>query len=207
MRVFFSALLLLLNFNAIAASKITVKDLQMLKSYMTGAFNSELQAKNDSDFYEIHLHMQPIWEKNKDEFWLYVEQAMSTAKEKPYRQRIYHVSIKNDSTIESKVYEMKSPLRFAGAYKNIKLLAQLTPDSLELREGCAIELHLANNNSFTGSTHLQDCNSALRGAKYATSEVSINSNMMVSWDRGWNAENKQVWGAVKGGYQFVKQRE
>jgi hypothetical protein len=28
---------------------------------------------------------------------------------------------------------------------------------------------------------------------------------MVSWDQGWNGEGKQVWGATKGGYIFVKQ--
>jgi hypothetical protein len=28
--------------------------------------------------------------------------------------------------------------------------------------------------------------------------------MMVSWDRGYNDEGEQVWGAEKGGYRFVK---
>jgi hypothetical protein len=174
---------------------------------MSGSFNSALQAKNDSDYYEIHLHMQPIWENTKDGFWLYVEQAMSNALSKPYRQRIYHVSIKNDSTIVSKVYEIKSPLRFAGAFNNTELLRELTIDSLDERQGCAIDLHWRNNNTFVGSTNQQDCASSLRGANYATSEVVISNSMMVSWDRGWDTNHKQVWGAVKAGYQFVKQRD
>jgi hypothetical protein len=174
---------------------------------MSGSFNSALQAKNDSDYYEIHLHMQPIWENTKEGFWLYVEQAMSTALSKPYRQRIYHVSIKNDSTIVSKVYEMKSPLRFAGAFNNTTLLSALTIDSLDERQGCAINLHWRNNNTFVGSTNEQDCASSLRGATYATSEVVISNSMMVSWDRGWDNNHKQVWGAVKAGYQFLKQRD
>jgi hypothetical protein len=32
----------------------------------------------------------------------------------------------------------------------------------------------------------------------------LQEDMMVSWDRGWNADDKQVWGAEKGGYEFVK---
>jgi hypothetical protein len=30
--------------------------------------------------------------------------------------------------------------------------------------------------------------------------------MMLSWDRGYNADGKQVWGAEKGGYRFVKKK-
>jgi hypothetical protein len=190
-----------------AQVKLNQENLVTLKSYMSGTFNSAIQAKNDSDFYEIHLHMQPIWEESKDGFWLYVEQAIVSALDKPYRQRIYHVSLANDSTIVSKVYEMKSPLRFAGAFKNVDLLKSLTIDSLEAREGCAILLHARNNNTFVGSTKDKDCLSSLRGASYATSEVIISSTMLVSWDRGWDNTGKQMWGAVKSGYQFVKQKD
>jgi hypothetical protein len=47
----------------------------------------------------------------------------------------------------------------------------------------------------------------MRGATYATSEVVINKQMLESWDRGWDASGKQMWGATKSGYQFVKQME
>jgi hypothetical protein len=30
--------------------------------------------------------------------------------------------------------------------------------------------------------------------------------MMLSWDRGYNKDDKQVWGAEKGGYRFVKKK-
>jgi hypothetical protein len=130
-----------------------------------------------------------------------------SALEKPYRQRVYHVSILNDTTIVSKVFEMKSPLRFAGAYKNVDLLKSLTADSLEAREGCAIMLHTKSNGTFVGSTNQQDCLSSLRGASYATSEVVISKEKLVSWDRGWDATGKQMWGAVKSGYQFVKKQD
>jgi CpeT protein len=188
-------------------NKIGEADLSKLKGFMAGSFSSELQAKNDSDFYDIHLQMKPIWEERKDGFWLYVEQAIVSALEKPYRQRIYHVRILNDTNIVSKVFEMKSPLRFAGAYKNVDLLKSLTLDSLEAREGCAIILHARSNGTFVGSTHQQDCLSSLRGASYATSEVVISKDKLVSWDRGWDATGKQMWGAVKSGYQFVKQMD
>jgi hypothetical protein len=206
-RKFTILLILAMPLFASAQKKINQRDLATLKSYMSGAFNSAMQAKNDSDFYEIHLHMQPIWEERKDGFWLYVEQAIVSALDKPYRQRIYHVSLLDDSTIVSKVFEMKSPLRFAGAYKNVELIKSLSLDSLEARAGCAIFLHARSNGNFVGSTNNQDCLSSLRGASYATSEVVINNEKLVSWDRGWDVNGKQMWGAVKSGYQFVKQKD
>ena len=187
-----------------AQKKLGAHDLEILKSCMSGAFSSEMQAKNDSDFYNIHLHMTPIWENRKDGFWLYVEQAIVSALDKPYRQRIYHVHLFNDTTIISEVFEMKSPLRFAGAYKNKELIKNLQPDSLDARTGCGILLHARNNESFVGSTTGNECLSSLRGATYATSEVVITKKLLLSWDRGWDAQDKQVWGAVKSGYQFVK---
>jgi len=35
-------------------------------------------------------------------------------------------------------------------------------------------------------------------------EVVITETQMVSWDRGFDAGGKQVWGAEKGGYVFKK---
>lgn len=189
----------------IAQQHVGQAELELLRSHMSGSFSSALQAKNDSDFYEIHLHMKPIWEDRKDGFWLYVEQAIVSALDKPYRQRIYHVSLLNDTTLSSSVFELKSPLRFAGAYNNVDLLKSLTADSLEAREGCTIYLHPRSNHTFVGSTFQQACLSSLRGATYATSEVVISKDLLVSWDRGWDSQGKQVWGAVSSGYQFVKE--
>jgi len=45
---------------------------------------------------------------------------------------------------------------------------------------------------------------ASRRAQYATSEVQIYPNRIVSWDRGFDSEGKQVRGAVKSGYIFRK---
>jgi hypothetical protein len=36
--------------------------------------------------------------------------------------------------------------------------------------------------------------------------VELSENMLLSWDRGFNTEGVQVWGAEKGGYRFVKKK-
>jgi len=57
----------------------------------------------------------------------------------------------------------------------------------------------------TGATLGADCGDALRGAKYATSEVYLSATALESWDRGFDAAGKQVWGPVKGPYRFIKE--
>ena len=196
-----------ISLTAVCQEKVDERDLLELKSRMEGSFSSELQAKSDSDYYNIHLHMAQIWPRSEDGYWLYVEQAIASALKKPYRQRVYHVYKQDDITLVSKVFELNTPLRFAGAYANIDLLKGLTKDSLIDRQGCSIYLHKDKDGNFAGSTPGKECLSSLRGSAYATSQVVIHEDKLVSWDRGWDKDDKQVWGAEKGGYQFIKAKE
>lgn len=193
------------SLNTVAQQKLKNKDLKNLYQRMEGAFSSQQQSKEDSSYFDIRLHMKRIWEKRKDGYWLYVEQAVASAMSKPYRQRIYHVYKQDDSTLVSKVYEMPNPIRFAGAWGNIDLLQTITSDSLIDRQGCAIYLHKNKEGNYYGSTPGKECLSNLRGATYATSEVVIYADKLISWDRGWSKDDKQVWGAVKAGYNFIKE--
>ena len=117
---------------------ITRDDFKQFCDYMTGSFSSELQSKNDTDYYHITLHMAPEWQDRKDGYWLYVEQAMASSTAKPYRQRFYQVILKDENIIESKVFTINDPLRFSGAWQKPELINNINPDSLELRTGCSI---------------------------------------------------------------------
>ena len=177
------------------------QELNQLFEWMTGEFSSEEQAKEDSLFYHINLVMFPIWESDKTAKWLYVEQAVAAYIDKPYRQRVYRLSSSSDNGIESRVFELPGPSRFIHSWNNPALFNKITPDSLILRQGCAVYLK-KNNNSYAGSTRDKECKSSLRGASYATSMVQIYKNQIISWDQGWNADDEQVWGAETEGYIF-----
>jgi len=177
--------------------------LERLVSYMTGSFSSQAQSETDSNFYDIRLEMVPVWRERSDAHWFYVEQAVASSLDKPYRQRVYRVRQIDDSTFESAVYTMEEPLRFTGEWKKEIPLQSLTPDSLSLREGCAIVLKPMGE-MFIGSTVGRGCGSTLHGAAYAASEVEISAERMISWDRGFDTDGNQVWGAETGGYVFMK---
>ena len=177
-------------------------DLDELASWMTGSFSSEAQALDDSDFFHIDLHMTKIWPKREDGVWLYVEQASADTPERPYRQRVYHVRHVGEDVFASSVFTIDEPLERAGAWRLETPLADLSPSDLEEREGCTIYLVRRADGAFEGSTLGRLCTSNLRGATWASSEVVITADGLVSWDRGWNDVGEQVWGAEKAGYHF-----
>jgi hypothetical protein len=187
-----------------AAGPGATADLARLASCMAGSFSSAEQAAADTSYFDIRLRMAPVWRERNDGVWLYVEQAVAAREEKPYRQRVYHLTQLSTTIFESDVYTLRSPLRFAGEWKKDRPLDGLTPDSLVSREGCSIMMRMKSQDLFSGSTIGRDCPSDLRGASYATSEVEIRPDRLTSWDRGFGDDGRQVWGALKGPYVFRK---
>ena len=185
-------------------AKDNSNDMSLLVSYMQGSFSSEEQSKNDTDYFDIRLQMKRIWSDRSDAIWIYVEQAVSSKLDKPYRQRVYKVVPLQDGIIESAVFTFPEPLKYAGDWKKDEPLINLTPDDLIQRAGCSVYLSKVADGSFVGSTKDKGCESDLRNAKYAVSEVIINKDGMISWDRGFNGNDEQVWGAANGGYVFKK---
>jgi CpeT protein len=181
-------------------------NLDLLLSYMSGSFSSQEQARADTNFSDIRLEMVHIWKNQMGGYWLYVEQAAADQIDKPYRQRVYQLTQVNDSTFKSSVYNIPDPEKYIGEWKNKNPLAGLTPDSLKEKEGCAVILNRQGKNAFVGMSESLKCESDHRGADFATSIVLLTKDMLYTWDRGFNMEGDQVWGATLGGYMFKKIR-
>ena len=181
-------------------------DLAELAERMTGSFNSYQQSVEDTSYLNITLEARRIWEDRKDGYWMYVEQAAARAKYRPYRQRIYRVSASKGGGFKSEVYKIPDAKRFIGAYKQKALLDILTPDSLELREGCAIIIE-KKGEVFVGESKGKNCSSSLYDATYATSKASIYKDRLESWDRGFNDDDEHIWGPDTGPYIFNKMKK
>lgn len=179
-------------------------ELNALLSLMTGKFSSELQAQSDTAYFNISLVMTPIWNERKDGKWLYVEQALASKLDKPYRQRVYHLRHPSATVFTSDIYTLKDALSFAGLSNDPEKRKKLTFDQIELKDGCTVTLN-KKEDTYTGGTDGDKCPSDLRGAKYATTKIVLRKGQLESWDQGFDADGKQVWGATKGGYIFIKQ--
>ena len=192
--------------NACAGSKRYSADPQInrLVNWMIGDFSSQAQSLRDSDFFDIRLRVRRIWEREKGPgVWLYVEQATAAAQDRPYRQRVYRIARDSASGYVSEVYLLPDQQKWIGAYADVSRFDAIRPADLSPRSGCAVYLRYADDR-FVGETREAACESNLRGAAYATSKVTVLRDKMVSWDQGFDAGGKQVWGAEKGGYEFVK---
>jgi hypothetical protein len=179
--------------------------LPLLTSYLTGHFSSLEQSKQDMSYFDIHLHAAPIWQDRNDGPWIYIEQARGDALDQPYRQRVYRLGQEGD-TYTSVVYELPGTPdevveKFAGAWRDESKLAGVTPQQLKERPGCTVYL-THKDGVFEGGTEGNGCLSSLRGATYATSKVHADTTGLKTWDQGFDAKGKQVWGATKGPYHF-----
>jgi hypothetical protein len=179
-------------------------ELDAAVSMLTGSFSSAEQAAQDDRFFDVRLHMTPIWTRRDDGRWLYVEQAMASAPERPYRQRVYRVHQPETGVVISEVYTLPNPEKWVGEWNRPRKFSRLDPEDLTLREGCAITLRPDGMGGFVGSTDGNGCPSDLRGASYTTSEVRLSADALESWDRGFDATGAQVWGAATGPYRFLR---
>lgn len=192
------------------ASPPAAAHVDTVSELLVGTFDSRDQAARDPEnYYEIRLVTIPIWPERTDGRWLYVEQASFSALDRPYRQRVYHLTSVEDGGVRSDVYELPGdPLAFAGAWtRPDDAFAGIGPEALALRDGCSIRLVPADGGGYTGATVGDGCPSSLGGAAYATSEVELRDGLLVSRDRGWDAEGVQVWGVTGDGYRFVRRSQ
>jgi hypothetical protein len=199
----YTGLFLLLISASLYPKKNKKAKLSDLVSFMEGQYSSEKQSIADTNYMHITLDMMQIWEDRKDGAWLYVEQTAAWTPGKPYRQRVYHLEKITDSTFTSTILSMPEPKRFVGTRMNDSLINTLTPDSLSVLPGCALNLTYRNG-GFIGATNIGECLNSWGDAQYATSEVAIYADSLYSWDRGYDSTHTQVWGAEQAGYQFLK---
>ena len=176
--------------------------LELLASRMTGSFSSKAQAQADTNLLDIGLKMTRIWEEQPEVVWLYVEQAAAKSLKKPYLQRIYQLVELESGKYVLYVFDLPDHQQYIGAHKKPKLFDDISIEELMFLDGCQIGLHYAKG-VFKGTTEAK-CPTNLGGASIASNYVEIHENKIVSWDRGWTEEGKQVWGPVLGGHELLK---
>lgn len=184
-----------------------------LATWLEGRFDSKDQAKRDPSYFEISLSMCSVDAPELGKRALYVEQAMIG--KAPYRQRLYVVEPIDATSARSRVFELVAPKAAVGLCdREARTFAVADVTS---RDGCDVEMHWVDTHfvghtpdakwsstRFVPSPGAQRCPSDLNGASYATSEVELREDGLASWDRGFDAEGAQKWGAEKGPYQFTR---
>lgn len=182
----------------------TTPDEERVFRALLGRFDSRAQALRDPRYLAIQLLTCEVAVPDLGPRVMYVEQARADALNAPYRQRLYVVEPEAGG-VRSRVFEFHTPATVVGLCADPSR-ADVRPEDVVEREGCAVHLR-ADGTRFTGGTRGEGCESTLMGARYATSEVELRDDGLDSWDRGFNAQGMQVWGATAGAYRFVRRSD
>ena len=178
---------------------------QRAAELLAGRFDSSAQAAADARYFAVQLRACRIALPSLGEDVLYIEQAMLSATDQPYRQRVYVLTSPDDATVYSDVHELRGAERFVGLCDHADDERTLPPpEDVQPMTGCRVTLHV-DGDALVGATDGSACLNDHAGATYATSEVRLASNLISSWDRGYDAQGVQVWGATAGAYRFDRQ--
>ena len=180
---------------------------ERLHSWLCGHFDSSAQAARDTAFRSISLNATPIWPSREDGRWLYLEQAASDSLDRPDRQRVYRIRNDAQGGLISEVFTFQQgEFPPPESWRTPDYFYAIDPALLVPLEGCTIHLVAVTSPepAFTGGTKGDGCKSALAGANHATSEVRIDARVISSWDRGFDENGTQVWGAESGPYEFIR---
>ena len=79
----------------------------------------------------------------------YLEQALAESEDKPYRQRVVLLT-RLDGRLVNRLYRLKQPEAFVGAWREPARLAGLAREELQLDEGCDLFWTRASDTRFTG---------------------------------------------------------
>jgi CpeT protein len=177
--------------------------------WLSGDFSSRAQAQANPAFFEVELHMVQIWPEREDGPWLYVEQALASSRNRPYRQRIYRLSPQQADDgrvgVSSQIYTLPGdPLVFAGAWEDPYRFAELKSAELSPLPGCTVTLYPTAAGWLQGTTAGKACASNRDGAAYTSSEVLLTADYIETLDRGFNQDGVQVWGSELGPYRFER---
>ncbi|MDV3350093.1 chromophore lyase CpcT/CpeT [Leptothoe sp. LEGE 181152] len=181
---------------------ISPQHVDAVVEHLTRPMDTTEQAERNSRFVGVQMTTCPIQVTGSAEqygIYLYQEQALTAHIESPYRQRFLYITLSKDATrVESHTFKPPIPETWTG------LCQQATPsiDTHALGElVCVVSLR-PSTLGYVGSTPTEGCPVNLRGAVRLTNTIVLHQDGMDTWDRGFDANGEQVWGAEVEPYQY-----
>lgn len=133
--------------------------------------------------------------------YLYQEQALSSKLNQPYRQRFLEIrAVPTEGKVESTAFKPLNSQRWINLCDRPETQRQV--NLFDLGEAvCTVSLRPLMT-IYIGETPPEGCPTNVRGAVRITNTVILHSEGMDTFDRGFDAEGNQVWGAENESYQF-----
>ena len=200
-----SILLLTVSTGAIAQTEsVSVEGdplAQQVANHLIGVMDTAEQAASNPDRVSVQMTTCEAGlstDLGEGGYLLYQEQALSEKLDQPYRQRFLWLVPAVDNQVESRAYRPTAPEQWIGlcdrplAERQVAELGDYT---------CSVFLN-PSVLGFVGMTPPAGCPTEVRGATSITNTIVLHSQGMDTWDRGFDPEGNQVWGAEDEPYRF-----
>ncbi|PZV15779.1 MAG: chorismate mutase [Leptolyngbya sp.] len=173
---------------------------------LTGKMDTSAQAIANSKAPNVQMttcRIELTTPADPQSIFLYQEQAMSTSLDKPYRQRFLQISPSPLSqSVRSRSYKPTDPTRWSGLCDRAADSIERTVNLSDLGTPvCNVFLKRVDT-GYMGNTPIDGCPANVRGAVRITNHIELTIASMNTWDRGFDTQGKQVWGAKTESYQF-----
>jgi hypothetical protein len=189
-------------------------ELERAAAWMAGEFDTFAQVARDEAAGTAYRHVRAVLRVvpvtvdglSGGGRAFYLEQALAESEDKPYRQRVVLLT-RLDGRLVNRLYRLKRPEAFVGAWREPKRLEALVPAELELDEGCDLLWTPAWPDRFAGvAGEGGTCRTQLRGATHVVSRVELRADGLTSLDQGFDDAGAHRWGPPPGtaGHAFVR---
>lgn len=197
---FFTAIIISFLFTNNSQAQI-VNHVEEVVSHLVGIMDTSAQSKLNPQRVNVQMTTCKV-QLNDDlnSIYLYQEQALGNKLNQPYRQRILKIIPLENNVVESKAYKLTNEqefINFCNQSESSKILQKT-----DLSESiCSVFLRPVVS-IYIGETPSEGCVANVRGAVKITNKIILHSQGMDTFDQGFDAEGKQVWGAVNDSYQY-----
>ncbi|MGP1381942.1 MAG: chromophore lyase CpcT/CpeT [Thainema sp.] len=177
-------------------------------SYLVGQMDTSAQAAASEETAAVQMttcviqvEASETGSRDGQGTYLYQEQALMAQLEQPYRQRFLQiVPHELSQSVRSHSYKPSHPAAWIGLCDRPE--ANRMVPAADLGESvCDVFLRPVPS-GYLGKTPIGGCPADFRGAVRITNQVLLHAQGMNTWDRGFDADGNQVWGAEDTAYQF-----
>ncbi|MEC4803358.1 MAG: chromophore lyase CpcT/CpeT [Jaaginema sp. PMC 1079.18] len=173
--------------------------------YLIGEMDTSTQAEQVAEMPSVRMTTCEVTVKGMNGLFLYQEQALTRNLSQPYRQRFLRLSLANNGeTVESRSYKPQMLETWIGLCEKPQGDRVVEGDRLTDAD-CSVYL-VPWHNLYIGHTQAGGCPANVRGAVTITNTVLLHHRGMDTWDRGFDTQGEQVWGAESHPYQYRRAR-
>ena len=182
------------------------RQVEEVATRLIGVMDTSAQAAANPKAPSVRMTTCKVTVKNRTDsldrtIFLYQEQALTSDLTQPYRQRFLQISPRPYSqSVQSLSFKPMQTETWIGFCNRPE--SDRTLDAKDLGQPvCSVFLRQVGE-VFIGSTPADGCPANFRGAVRITNRVVLSTTSMETWDRGFDAQGKQVWGAQSSSYQY-----